>query len=330
MADSLPPAPEPARAGVPRDHQWRPYGRGLLPVLPDDRAFAWIENHTFDTRTGAPPGVEDEWNVGRASELHATAWRILLIMFRTGLNLQWDILDAEQDRVEFEEPQVKRGTQAYRQGNALRFLRKTGDYFEQERTRVGRTSCVWMWLTDEARALLDYEAGLSDFDWVESDWDRLRELHDPHGIQRCHNLLCLLAARLARGRGFKAELIPEMSADQPQVDLQLTPPDGGEPIYVECESRAPQRYVRRQRKWERLTATQGYCAVITDRPEALEYLSREIRLAYRKPCVGTDLETLIQDPNVPFWPVDDRQNPHYREQINHWRRFKGLPPLDDD
>ncbi len=309
------------RFGLPRDRRWRPHGQGLLPVLPDEALYERMERFVFDTYTGAPPAVEAAWGVGRVSEKQAAVWRILLVMAHTGLNLQWDILDAEQDLWPFTDRQAE-GKQAWRQKNALGLLHNTHQYIERTRCRIGNVHCVWLRLTVRARALLA-EAGVEA---VESDWDRMRAHHDPHGVQDGHSIHCMMAARLARGRGWDAMLMPD---EQPAIDLRLWPPDG-DPIYVECEARAPQRTVRRLRKWRRLSRLQGFCAVVATRRPALEDLAGEIRLAYRFPCVGADLRTLIQDPNVLFWQVDDRQNPHHREQINNWRRSKGLPPLGDD
>ena len=303
--DDTPPAPGAAapgadRKGVPRGRQWRPVGTGLLPVLPDDDVHAWIEARTYDTRTGAPLAVEASWAVGRTSASHATAWRILLVMAATGLNLQWDILDAEQDRMPFTARQIARGVQSRCQENALRVLH-IQHCLERHHTRIGRVHCVWLRLTQRARDLLA-DVGVEA---VESDWDRMLALHDPQGNQTRHTLHCLAAARLARGRGWEARLVPP---EQPLVDLRLTPPDRG-PIYVECEARAPQRAFRRIRKWERLARLQGFAAVIATRPQALRDLAGEIRLAYRLPCAGADLETLITDPDSPFWSTDDREPP---------------------
>ena len=289
--------PEPA---VPADRQWRPWGKGLLPVLPSAATYDRLERFTFDTRSGAPLAVEEAWGVRRTSESHAAAWHILLLMALTGRNLQWDILDAEQDRMPFTERQVALGTKAYRQDNALRILRRH-DCLERHHSRIGNVRCDWLRLTQRARALLA-DIGIEA---VESDWDRMLALHDPQGDQTRHTLHCLAAARLARGRGWEARLVPP---EQPLVDLRLTPP-GRAPIYVECEARAPQRAFRRIRKWKRLAALQGYCAVIATRPQALRDLAGEIRLAYRLPCAGADLETLIAHPDSPFWSTDDREPP---------------------
>ena len=285
---------------LPQDRQWRPHGKGLLPVLPDDDIYAWIEQHTFDTRSGAPPAVERFWGLRRTSESHATAWHILLLMAATGLNLQWDILDAEQDRMPFTARQVAQGAKAPRQDNALRILRRQ-DCLDGHHTRTGNVHCVWLRLTARARDLLA-DVGIEA---VESDWDRMLPHHDPQGNQTRHTVHCLTAARLARGRGWEARLAPE---EQPLVDLRLTPP-GRAPIYVECEARAPSRSVRRIRKWERLSALQGFAAVIATRPQGLRDLADEIRLTYRLPCAGADLETLIASPESNFWSTDDREPP---------------------
>ena len=273
------------------------HGKGLLPVLPGEELQDWIDKHIHETRSGAPPAVERVWGVRRTSEAHATAWRIVLVMARTGQNLQWDILDAEQDRLPFTDRQAH-GHQANRQNNALRILR-IQHCIERSQTRIGDVHCVWLRLTARVREWLA-ESGI---DAVESDWDRMLAHHDPQGRQTRHTVHCLAAARLARGRGWEARLIP---TEQPHVDLRLTPPDGGS-IYVECEARAPSRTVRRIHKWQRLTRLQGFCAVVATRPQALRDLAREIRLTYRLSCAGADLETLIADPDTPFWSLDDRE-----------------------
>ncbi|MXX22042.1 MAG: hypothetical protein F4Z93_02750 [Rhodospirillales bacterium] len=302
--------------GVPVDRQWRPYGPGLRAAgLPDDADIEWFDDHTHETNCGAPPGVEKAWSVVRASEKHAVAWRILLVMARMGHNLLWDILDAEQDEQPFTKEQLQRGHQAERQANALRLLRVYG-CLERTTSRVGRTLCVWVRLTERARAWLA-EAGVEP---VASDWDRMIQYHDPQEKQKRHMLHCLAAARLARGRGWETELMPR---EQPKVDLRITPP-GQDPIYVKCESRKPTRVHRRVHKWRRLRNVQGFAAVIATRPQACDFLANEIRLHYRLPCLGTDLETLIQDPDVPFWQVDDRQDSHYREQIEDWHQARRL------
>ena len=287
---------------MPADRQWRPWGQGLLPVPPSDATYEHLEQFTFDTRSGAPPAVEKAWGVRRTSESHAAAWHILLLMAATGLNLQWDILDAEQtqDRIPFTERQIEQGARAHRQDNALRILRRHG-CLERHDARIGNVRCDWLRLTPQARDLLA-DAGIEA---VESDWDRMLAHHDPQGNQTRHTLHCLTAARLARGRGWEARLVPE---EQPLVDLRLTPP-GRAPIYTECEARAPSRSVRRIRKWERLSALQGFAAVIATRPQALRDLADEIRLTYRLPCAGADLETLIARPDTLFWSTDDREPP---------------------
>ena len=282
---------------VPRDRQWRPYGPGLLPVLPGTETYDWMSQHIHDTRTGAPPSVEHVWNVRRSSGLHDAAWRILLLMAFTGHNLQWDILDAEQDRYPFTDEQMQ-GQQAVRQKNALHLLRVTG-CIEHMRTRIGSVHCVWLRLTTQAHGLLA-EAGVEA---VESDWDRMVARHDPQQTQARHTRHCLAAARLARGRGWQARLMP---SEQPQVDIRLTPPGGGDPIYAECEARAPRRAVRRVRKWERMHALQGICAVVATRPDALADLAREVRLHHRLPVLGTDLETLIESSDPAYWNINDR------------------------
>ena len=275
-----------------------PWGKGLLPVRPADGDYDRMERFVFDTRSGAPRELEDAWGVRRTSESHAAAWRIMLVMAVTGQNLLWDILDAEQDREPFTDSQLADGRQAPRQKHGLRVLYVHG-YIERARILVNGTHCVWLRLTGRARAQL---AGFG-IEPIASDWDRMERYHDPNGNQIHHTLHCLLAARLARGRGWEARLMPD---EQPQIDLRLTPP-GCDPVFVECEARKPSRAVRRLRKWERLSALQGYCAVIATRPRALQDLAREIRLVYRRPCVGADLETLIEDPDAGFWSLDDRK-----------------------
>ena len=283
---------------LPPNRQWRPYGKGLLPVRPDESTYARMDRFVFDTYCGAPREIEQRWGVRRASEQHATAWRILLLMALTGQHLLWDILDAEQDELPFTERQLEHGQQSWRQKHGLGVLYVHG-YVERARIRVSGTHCIWLRLTKRARELL---AG-TGVEVVESDWDRMRTHHDPHGHQTGHTLHCLLAARLARGRGWEAQLMPE---EQLHVDLRLTPPNA-QPIYVECEDRKPSRAVRRVRKWERLSALQGYCAVVARNPRGLRDLAREIRLIYRRPCVGADLATLIEAPHTDFWSLDDRK-----------------------
>lgn len=296
-------------ACLPVDRQWRRYGKGLLPLRPDPELEAWIEQELYEeTKSGAPARVEIAWDVRRPSEAHETAWRMLLIMARTGWNLQWDILDAEQGEGPMTERQFLEGHQAPRQVNGLRVLRGNrgrapggedrAPCVEVHKTRLAGVHATWLRINDLGRELL----GFADIEPVESDWDRMERLHDPKGRQLRHTMQCLLAARLARGRGWQAELMP---AEQPQIDLRLTPP-GAEPIYVEVEARAPQRRFRRERKWQRLGRLQGFCAVITTRPRALLDLEREVHLTHRKRFVGTDLETLAQDPDIDFWLFDDR------------------------
>ena len=289
-------------AMLPRNRQWRPWGKGLLPVLPSDATYDHAERFVFDSYCGAPEEIEKKWGVRRTSESHAAAWRILLVMALTGQHLLWDILDAEQDLQPFTERQLRTANQAWRQKHGLGILSIHHLVSRARRERINGVLCTWLRLNERGRNLLK-DVGVEP---VESDWDRMDSYHDPQERQLGHTLHCLMAARLARGRGWEAVLMPE---EQPQVDLRLTPPGDGEPIYVECEARAPQRVIRRWRKWARLRAAQDYAYVIARNPRALADLCREIGLVHRIAHAGTDLETLIIDPAAGWFQIDNRPPP---------------------
>lgn len=120
---------------------------------------------------------------------------------------------------------------------------------------------------------------------VDSEWERLKRLHDGES-QPEHAAMVLLFAMRARERGCAVEVCPDVPGNF-KPDVKVTMPDG-KLLYVEVE-RNPSRSLAR--KWQGLIDLQGSIAVVTATEKSLPGL-RERLGKYGVPLYLTDLYTL--------------------------------------
>jgi hypothetical protein len=134
------------------------------------------------------------------------------------------------------------------------------------------------------------------FGWkpIESEWERLRRLHQAD-TQTEHAGAILSLALNARRHGYAVELIPEVAGPS-EPDAKLT--KGGEVEYVEVELGN-----EKHRKWKNLNDLQGHVALCAGSVATRQMLSAEVRLAKMK-GKATDIESLIQissEPDAGIW-----------------------------
>jgi hypothetical protein len=129
---------------------------------------------------------------------------------------------------------------------------------------------------------------------VESEWDRLRRLHQAD-LQQAHAGAVLAFAMNARMHGWMVELVPQVASNA-EPDVKLT--RGEEVEYVEVELGN-----EKDRKWRNMADLQGYVALCAANPGARQRLGAEARLAKLR-GKATDilsLRAIEEEPETSIW-----------------------------
>ena len=158
---------------------------------------------------------------------------------------------------------------------------------------VSRLKVTVVQLTDKGRDLAE------QFGWTvsESEWERMQRLHEKGNYQGRHTLAVLVFAYQARLRGWSVGIIPELDAGRFYPDALVE--KDGESYYVEVELGDG-----KLTKWANMAKHGGYIALCARAPEHREQLLAEAVSSASKHSqlqLGTDLQTLLANPDSPLW-----------------------------
>jgi len=169
---------------------------------------------------------------------------------------------------------------------------------ETLRMEVGdfRTALRLARLTNEGRKLCEA------IGWpaIESDWERMIRLHQGRKQVR-HTLAVLYFAVLARVRGWRTEIVPDVESPS-DPDLRVVKGDDHYFVEVELGTRGDEKQTA---KWQNLADLQGRVALCAPNVKIRERLVADCRLANLS-GVATDLGTLVTKPyheaqSEPLW-----------------------------
>ena len=158
--------------------------------------------------------------------------------------------------------------------------------------RNGGTQFTVVRLSDTGRDLVQ------SLGWTvnETEWERLRRLHEKGNDQSRHTVAVLAFVYQARLRGWSAGVMPELDAGRFVPDALVE--KNGESYYVEVELGE-----QKASKWHNMARHQGVIAVCGRTPEHRAQLLGEAEAAARKykcPRLGTDLRTLFEQSESPL------------------------------
>jgi hypothetical protein len=148
-------------------------------------------------------------------------------------------------------------------------------------------------LSDTGKELL-HELGWPAY---ESEWERMRRLHEKGNDQSRHTAAVLAFVYQARLRGWSAGVMPELDAGHFVPDALVE--KYGESYYVEVELGE-----QKPSKWHNMARYQGVIALCGRTPEHRQKLLDEAKAAARKhncPRLGTDLSTLFEQSDGLLW-----------------------------
>jgi len=143
---------------------------------------------------------------------------------------------------------------------------------------------------------------LRNWPLVQSEWERLNELHEGEKAPQ-HTALVLAFAREARCRGCQTKILPEVDGLAGRMLPDILIENSHKRVYVEVE----RSRVLKTDKWDNLDKLQGFVAVCVQSRARRKRLVARLH-ALNLPGLATDLETLSQrrasgDPG-PLWLED--------------------------
>ena len=305
------------------DHERsRPGGVEITPLGADSELVELLQrlDQNGDPRTlsGVPLPLETAWQAQGLGPTRSrfgdtrwlVAWRMLLAHARTGWNWAADLRALELTVTGI--PHTRTQTRAVVLLLDSGLLQRHSLYISRASTRPDHRRVGLVWLTPAGLEML-HACGVEPAGVVQSDWIQMAAGHDPFDTQRNHTAHCVLAARLARAHGYRAQLLPGGPERSPGTralltpapvafDLRLTDAEG-ESWYVECEARRLSRANTRLRKWRALELAQEIAPVVALTPSARRVLVQEI-IRPGIPVRATDLFSLLQG-RPEFWIEDD-------------------------
>ncbi len=137
---------------------------------------------------------------------------------------------------------------------------------------------------------------------VESEWERMRRLHEKGKDETLHTLATIAFAYHARVRGYRAGVVPGVNAKRFTPDAVVVGA-GGAATYVEVERSYGADLLA---KWRHMAEYQGRVALCARTRQHREHLAEEAAWGLPYPGTATDLETLFRgtvrgaDPG-PLW-----------------------------
>lgn len=192
------------------------------------------------------------------------------------------------------------GTLANKKGESLGLV---PPLLERERVSAGALNLILYALTDRGKTV--YRRAF-DAEPAESEWDRLRRLHQG-ASQEKHSALIMVAAFYAER--YLADAVTLICPPSPRAGME---PDlhvqwaGGE-LYVECERSEHRRgpSAARGRKWTQQVACQKAVAVVAPTEQAQALLIGKIRD--------------VVEPGTPLWATSVE---HWRASYNEIRKIR--------
>ena len=304
-------------------------GLEITPLVADAELVELLQELDLsgDTRTlsGVPLPLETAWQAQGRGPARSRggdtrwmmAWRMLLAHALTGWNWVADLRALELTVTGI--PHTRTQTRAVVLLLDSGLLQRHYLYLSRASTRSDHRRAGFVWLTPAGVEML-HACGVEPAQVVQSDWIQMAAGHDPFDTQRNHTAHCVLAARLARAHGYRAQLLPGGPERSPGTralltpapvafDLRLTDAEG-ESWYVECEARRLARANTRLRKWRALEQVQEIAPVVALTPSARRALFEEI-IRPGIPVRATDLFSLLQ--GLPEFWIEDDLDPAYSD-----------------
>ena len=152
---------------------------------------------------------------------------------------------------------------------------------------LGEVTFALVRLTSRGRGLCRYLATRMDDRWRphETEWERMRRIHEQGKREPDHTLGTLIFAYQARKRGWKAGVMPNFQEGRFVPDAVVE--KGGEKIYVEVEL-----HYGKEAKWRNMHNAMGYMAFCGRSPLHEETLREECKKV-GEPIYATNLTSLI-------------------------------------